>query len=181
VITVTDSFLPFPEASFVQEQLLSPAWPWFFQDSVDYAEESGEPTKSQFCYQLYRNHSWQGAGETIVSRFLRHIKPLTLVRVKANLQVRTETRQQNSFHIDLVDPDLKPYPHLLTAIYYVNTNNGVTMFEDGTEVQSVANRMVVFPSSVKHTGTTCTDAKCRVLINFNYLPERFTARPQSLE
>jgi len=178
VITVTDNFLPFPEAKFVQEQLLSPAWPWFFQDSVDYADESDEITKSQFCYQLYRNHSWQGAGEAVVSRFLRHIRPLTLVRVKANLQVRTETKQKNSFHIDLADPDFQPYPHLLTAIYYVNTNDGVTLFEDGTEVESVANRMVVFPSAMRHTGTTCTDAKRRVVVNFVYFPERFTLRIQ---
>jgi hypothetical protein len=142
---------------------------------VDYAEESENLSKSQFCYQLYRDHTWQGAGEAIVSRFLRHLRPLTLVRVKANLQVRTETRVQNSFHVDLSDPDLRPYPHMLTAIYYVNTNDGLTVFEDGTEVESVANRVVIFPSELRHTGTTCTNKKRRVVINFNYFPERFTA------
>lgn len=173
MITVIDNFLPFPEASFVREQLLSPGWPWYFQDSVDYAEERDDPSKSQFSYQLYRNHSWCGAGETIVSRFIRHIRPLTLVRVKANLQVRTETRVQNSFHVDILSPDHEPYEDLLTAIYYVNTNNGLTVFEEGTEVESRENRMVVFPSKLRHTGTTCTDAKRRVVINFNYFPERF--------
>ena len=174
MINVTDDFLPYPEASYVQESLLSPAWPWYFQDHVDYAEESENLSKSQFCYQLYRDHTWQGAGEAIVSRFLRHLRPLTLVRVKANLQVRTETRVQNSFHVDLSDPDLRPYSHMLTAIYYVNTNDGLTVFEDGTEVESVANRVVIFPSELRHTGTTCTNKKRRVVINFNYFPERFT-------
>jgi len=177
-VIVSDDFLP-PEAfQYVQTQLLSPGWPWYFQDHVDYTNEGSDLKKSQFCYQLYRNHTWQGAGESIVSPFLPHIKPLTLVRVKANLQVRTETRKQNSFHVDLLNPDHEPYNNLLTAIYYVNSNDGVTVFEDGTEVKSVANRMVVFPSKTKHTGTTCTDAKRRVVINFNFFPERFTVTPQ---
>ena len=171
---VIDGYLPYPEASYVQENLLSSAWPWYFQDSVDYTEEKDNLEKFQFCYHLYRDHMWQGAGEAIVSKFLRHLRPLTLVRAKANLQPRTETRIQNSFHVDILDPDHRPYEDMLTAIYYVNTNDGVTVFDDGTEVESVANRMVVFPSKTRHTGTTCTDQKRRVVINFNYFPERFT-------
>jgi hypothetical protein len=170
---VIDNFL-LPEAfQYVQSQLLSPAWPWYFQNHVDYAKENENLEKSQFCYQLYRNHTWQGAGESIVTPFLHRLKAVALVRVKANLQVRTETRKQNNFHVDLLNPDHEPYENLLTAIYYVNSNDGVTVFEDGTEVESVANRMVVFPSKTKHTGTTCTDQKRRVVVNFNFFPERF--------
>ena len=55
-----------------------------------------------------------------------------------------------------------------TSIFYVNTNNGYTKFEDGTKVESVANRMITFPSNMKHTGTSCTDEKKRIVINFNY-------------
>ena len=55
-----------------------------------------------------------------------------------------------------------------TAIYYVNSNDGYTLFEDGTKVESVGNRLVRFPTNIKHTGTTCTDANRRVLINFNW-------------
>jgi len=51
---------------------------------------------------------------------------------------------------------------------YVNTNNGYTKFEDGTKVESVANRLVTFPANMKHKGTSCTDEKIRVVINFNY-------------
>ena len=171
---VIDNFLPSEAFQYVQSQLLSPAWPWYFQNHVDYAEESENLEKFQFCYQLYRNHTWQGAGESIVTPFLHRLKAVALVRVKANLLVRTETRKQNNFHVDLLDPDLKPYDDMLTAIYYVNSNDGVTVFEDDKKVESVANRMVVFPSKTKHTGTTCTNAKRRVVINFNFFPERFT-------
>ena len=55
-----------------------------------------------------------------------------------------------------------------TSIFYINTNNGHTRFENGKRVESVANRMVTFPSHLQHTGTSCTNARTRVLINFNY-------------
>ena len=55
-----------------------------------------------------------------------------------------------------------------TSIFYMNTNNGYTKFEDGTKIESVANRLVSFPSNMKHKGTSCTDEKTRVVINFNH-------------
>ena len=56
-----------------------------------------------------------------------------------------------------------------TAVYYINSNNGYTYFENGEKVESVANRLVAFPSQMKHGGTTCTDTQTRVVINLNYL------------
>ena len=58
-----------------------------------------------------------------------------------------------------------------TSIFYLNTNNGITIFEDTKEeVESVSNRMITFPGYLKHTGTTPTDKDVphRILINFNY-------------
>jgi hypothetical protein len=51
----------------------------------------------------------------------------------------------------------------------MNTNNGYTEFEDGTKVESVANRIVTFPSVTKHRAVSQTDEQRRVVINFNYL------------
>ena len=38
----------------------------------------------------------------------------------------------------------------------------------GKKIKSEENKYVEFDSSLKHTGTTCTDQKRRVVINFNY-------------
>ena len=56
-----------------------------------------------------------------------------------------------------------------TSILYLNTNNGYTRFEDGTKVESVANRMVTFPNQMMHTGTTTTDSEYRLVLNLNYV------------
>jgi len=54
------------------------------------------------------------------------------------------------------------------AIFYLNTNNGFTTLENGTKVESIQNRLLLFDPSKPHNSTTCTDDKCRVNVNFNY-------------
>jgi hypothetical protein len=64
----------------------------------------------------------------------------------------------------------RDYDHenLTTAIYYVNSNNGYTKFKSGEEIKSLENRLIVFKCNLLHSGTTCTDEKRRVVINFNF-------------
>ena len=87
----------------------------------------------------------------------------TLIRAKAVLTPKTENPQNSGFHID--------YPNMTTATYYINDNNGYTEFRDGSRVESISNRMLIFDSNLEHAGVTCTDEKRRVLINFNVVPE----------
>ena len=101
-------------------------------------------------------------------------------RIKANLLTKTPNIIENEFHVDMgrvykdgVEIDSsgghkKLLKQSTTSIFYVNTNNGYTKFEDGTKIESVANRLVSFSSNMKHKGTSCTDEKIRVVINFNY-------------
>ncbi len=56
----------------------------------------------------------------------------------------------------------------MTAVYYYNTNNGKTVFKNGHEVESVANRMVIFPNDWHHTGQYQTDAPVRYVLNLNW-------------
>ena len=85
----------------------------------------------------------------------------SLIKIKANLSFRTTEKIIHGYHVDV------PYK-CKTAIYYLNTNDGCTMFKDGREIGSVENRLVIFNSQLEHTGTTCTDQKIRSVINFNY-------------
>jgi hypothetical protein len=93
---------------------------------------------------------------------LNAIKPDRLIRIKANLSTVTEKRIEHAFHTDLDEAST-------TSIFYVNSNDGATILEDGTEIESVANRLLTFDSQVKHKGTTCTNEKVRCLINLNYV------------
>ena len=70
------------------------------------------------------------------------------------------------------DYDLQPDEKgiVKTAIFYVNSNNGYTIFKESKKkVRSVENRLVIFPSELEHCGGSCTDNKQRVVINFNFI------------
>ena len=51
---------------------------------------------------------------------------------------------------------------------HLENNWHFTEFEDGTKVESVENRMMVFNPCIKHRSTTTTNAMGRYNINFNY-------------
>jgi len=56
-----------------------------------------------------------------------------------------------------------------TSVYYINDNNGYTVFPKlKKQIKSKANRLVSFPVNTEHTGTTHTNKKIRLVINFNY-------------
>ena len=55
------------------------------------------------------------------------------------------------------------------AIFYVNTNDGLTVLDNEVEIDSVSNRLLVFDGSTMHHSTTCTNQKRRVNINFNFM------------
>jgi hypothetical protein len=72
--------------------------------------------------------------------------------------------KKNQFHTDVKDPQLD----CKTAILYFNTNNGKTVFKNKKEIKSVANKLVLFPTKLEHTGTTHTNTKYRLVLNLNY-------------
>jgi len=103
------------------------------------------------------------------SSFYKVIEPLleklnieTLIRAKANLYVKREKILHHKDHIDT------KFSHK-GAILYLNDNDGFTVLEDGTEIESRANRVLFFDPSKPHHSTSCTNDKRRVNININYL------------
>ena len=63
---------------------------------------------------------------------------ISSIRIKANWHSRTETVAGKSLH--------KDYPfERKGAVYYINSNDGYTLFEDGTKIESVI-RMLFFES-----------------------------------
>lgn len=122
----------------------------------------------QFNHRLYDTHVPRGKWKEI-GQILQKLEPriLTLIRVKANLLTRTPEHDFHGYHIDIGDA-LK-LPNYKTAIYYCNTTNGYTQFEDGTKVEGIQNRMVIFDGNTKHSSVSQTDKPYRVVINFNWL------------
>ena len=100
---------------------------------------------------------------------LKVVKDSILLRIKMNLRLRLTEPFKSNYHIDIAYLDKNIAVNSITSIFYINTNNGYTEFEDGTIVHSVANRLATFPLNTKHRGVTQTDEQTRYVINFNYL------------
>ena len=141
---------------------------WFYKDRI-VSTDAANTDKFQFIHIFYK-HEPQSPFMDILIPILEKIDPISISRIKANLHTKTSKIEESSFHTDTKMSEEKK-KQWTTSIFYVNTNNGYTEFEDGTKVESVANRMVTFSSNLKHRGTTCTDEKTRVVINFNYFEQ----------
>jgi hypothetical protein len=157
---IIDNFLDEPTLWFLQDSLLGDQFPWFLNKYVAQFKETDDINDYQLTHTFFRD-SKQSETYNIVKPLIDKIKPDALIRSKANLNPNTSVIKEHGFHKD-VSFDCN------TAVFYVNTNNGYTVFENGEKVESLANRLVIFPSQTLHSGSTCTNEKVRCVINFNF-------------
>ena len=161
---IEDDFLD--PVNFKELQTIMNGFDWHYTSEVDY--DSVESKTFMFFHMFYVDLAPTSNIIEQLTPILEILNPLSIFRIKANLLTRTPNIIKNEFHVDMNDVSEEKLKQWTTSIFYVNTNDGYTEFEDGTKVESVANRMLTFPANMKHTGTTCTNQQIRVLINFNY-------------
>ena len=178
---VIDNFLPEHEFNTLKNNITGRSFPWFLTQVIDYDEDDETPLGTdinleplcdfednyQFSSLFYAfddgtGNPMRGPRFDVVIPLIKELKMNSVIHIKANLTVRSPKIIEHGYHTD------HPYYPAKTAVYYVNTNNGYTLFETGDRVESVANRIVIFDSNIKHTGTTCTDKFNRIVINMNW-------------
>lgn len=157
---IYDNFLEEKNFNNIYDTLLGDNFPWFFNYQKTLGKD--ELNNFQFTHSFYKNEKVESPYFNLILPIIDIINPKSLIRVKANLTTVTEKKFIFSMHRDF-DIDCT------TAVFYVNSNNGMTVFENGSSVKSEKNRFVNFPSKNFHAGTTCTDKKVRCVININYL------------
>tara|TARA_B100001996_G_scaffold291629_1_gene231808 strand:- start:278 stop:988 length:711 start_codon:yes stop_codon:yes gene_type:complete len=166
-IKIYDSFLSEKDYKFISDSLIGPfstKFSWSYSGRVVPIENCmcDDLDDYQFVHSFYDSHKPQSDHINVIEPLIRKIPNLAaLVKIKANLNPRNSKVITHGFHIDMTFK-------CTTGIYYLNDNNGYTEFEDGTKIENIGNRFVSFPSDMKHTGSTCTDKRMRILINFNY-------------
>ena len=164
-IQVIDNCLSEANFNAIAQTLTCNTFPWFYLNTKvgsDYGDAG--LYDHQFVHNFYDKHVPKSPRIDLLEPIISLLNPTSLVRIKANLTICTSDIIQFPMHIDMGDES----DNCMTAIYYVNTNNGYTVFESGERVASVANRLAVFNTKIRHTGTTCSNTKNRCVINFNY-------------
>ena len=168
---IEDNFLKYEKFDKIQKLMEEPSpFPWFYVDRIVYEDDVDN---FQFIHTFYNNYMPMSPFTNELDPIINIIQPFSIVKIRAKLLTRTSEIVKSSFHVDI--PLSYDKLHLwTTSIFYLNTTDGYTEFQDGriemenTKVKSVANRLVTFPANLRHRGTSCTNENTRVVINYNY-------------
>ena len=161
---IIKNFLPKEIYFKIQETLMSDSFPWFYNEDVLTPSDRKEQTSFfQFTHNFYKDKMPWSDHFHLLEPILNIIKPISIVRIKANLNTQTKNIVETGLHKDDEDDRLR------SAVFFLNTCNGYCKIIN-EKVYSEDNKMVLFNSNTIHTGSTTTDQKRRVLINFIYLP-----------
>ena len=159
---IVDNYLDETSYKLLYEAMSSDMFPWFFND---YKLNPDIDDDSLYNYQLthifYKDFKINSNHFDILYPLIVKMNVKALVRIKANLNLVSDKLIKYGEHKDQKHFSCKG------AIYYVNNNNGYTMFGD-KKVESKENRIVFFNTDTLHSGTNSTDCKNRMVINFNY-------------
>ena len=171
---IYDNFLNPQDFKLVSTFLLSSKIPWMYNDTITNQEEGLDGY--QFVHTFFNVAKPFDCNSCKYSKFLDplwiKLSPKYILRVKANLRPRTSELVQSEWHTDTDITQAK------TGIFYLNTNNGFTVFKTGEKVESKANRLVLFDSQLEHSGTSCTDERRRIVLNLNYVPTSMNGKEQ---
>tara|TARA_B100001057_G_C22264875_1_gene724668 strand:- start:5 stop:559 length:555 start_codon:yes stop_codon:yes gene_type:complete len=170
---VIDNFLPDDQFEDISKEILGKFFPWYWQEnSHGYQLENGTWVNIDNVPQL--THCFTDDGK-IFSNYFDTFKKSSLfyklnikdlAKFKVNCNYKTSEQKIGFFHTDYRGEDI--IKDITTSVFYLNSNNGGTKFEDGTFVKSVRNRMVTFDCSTKHAAVSCTDEHRRIVVNINY-------------
>jgi hypothetical protein len=195
---VIDNFLAKQDLVNLQNIVLGNDFPWFYQTGVAYEGSTNvanvnkhiselykggiiaNPTLDEFNqfvdkkdikneWEFFLSHSIYGNNviqtHTNIWSFLTPVFEKlglkSLIRIKANCYTKSYPLIEHDLHKDF------DYSHN-GCILSLNTNNGYTLLEDGTKIESVENRALFLDAGELHASTSTTDTERRVNLSLNY-------------
>ena len=176
-ISIIDNFLPEEDFKKLIGIIEGPEMSWYFtpgisDDSSTASIQGNNPLDNyMFAHMLYndyvpRSYFFDDVKDIILPRLIDRVGIAwnTLVRMKINLYQRTNEVNIHPWHVDSGS-----MPLLKGALLMLNTCDGYTGFADGTEVDSVANRVVLFNAHERHHSCSTSNAQKRLTLNINYV------------
>ena len=157
---IVDNFLSQEDFDFVKNQLTGDEFPWFFQKEINIGDDPSS-NHTFFTHVFYKDRKVNSQYYDHFQFILNKIDAKAVIRFKANCYPSTTKIIVHEPHID------HEFEHK-GFLLYVNDNDGFTLLEDGTRVDSIANRALFFDASKPHQSSTSTNVKARFNININY-------------
>jgi len=156
-IKIIDNFLDIEYFIKLKNTFLDINFPWYFQKGKVFDFDGN----FQCTHIFFQNNKINSNHFDLIEPILLKLNVKSLVKAKLNSTFKENIIKSFHLHTDVTFD-------CITAILYLNSNNGKTVFKNGEEIESIENRIVVFPSNLEHTGTTHTDTHYRMVLNLNY-------------
>lgn len=171
MIKYCDNFLTKTELESLQE--IVPGLTYNYHHTVvpDSMRECDPLQNFQFVHPIVGNEKVVSPHFPLFKRlFLNKLNVEICGRMKVNVTINTDKIVEHGYHTDLNSSDIDV--NMYTAIFYFNTCDGYTAIKTKKgkikKVQSVENRICIFPAQCLHTGTTTSDSKTRTVLNIVY-------------
>lgn len=158
---IIDNFLPKEEFERLSNIVMSNEFAWYWQSKINIEHTSEVDYTSYFTHVCFNHNSINSPTFYEFKNILDILKVKAVIRLKINCYPNTGKLDVHEPHSD------EPYPHKGFILYF-NTCNGHTILGDGTKIESIANRALLFDPSIPHQSTNATDVKARFNINMNY-------------
>tara|TARA_R100000664_G_C2626256_1_gene57964 strand:- start:5 stop:484 length:480 start_codon:yes stop_codon:yes gene_type:complete len=141
----------------IKDNMLGANFPWFYRKN-----QTGKDS-SFLNHVFFTNNKLNSNLYFLIEPLVKKLNPDKLINIRANLCLKRPMKSH--WHSDF--DNLKLTSKSKTAIYYVNTNNGYTVFKNN-KVKSEANKIIIFNGNIKHKVKYQTDRDTRIVINFLY-------------
>ena len=152
---VIDNFLDQDSFNHFKNIITGQYFPWYFNNQKVLDDNHLDN------YQFVNTFKDGNTAMPLLDVFKEKLNVSNFLRAKLNCTTRTNKIFEFKSHRDL---DV----NCLVSIFYVNSNNGYTKFENGQKIESIENRLITFDNSLKHNGTTSTNSQTRIVLNLCY-------------
>lgn len=159
MIEIKDNFLEENYFNELYKLVTSEDIEWHYNNKV--TDRNTNIESFYFAHNFLNNGIIQSKWAEAVNPLLSKLDINVPIRVKANLYPNIGKKHYNKPHVDYTFP-------CKGAILYLNSNDAPTTIED-TEVESIANRLVIFDASKPHYSCNPSNVKARFNININYI------------
>tara|TARA_Y100000004_G_scaffold194089_1_gene257925 strand:- start:618 stop:1091 length:474 start_codon:yes stop_codon:yes gene_type:complete len=152
---VIDNFLNQDSFNHFKNIITGQYFPWYFNNQKVLDDNHLDN------YQFVNTFKDGNTAMPLLDVFKKKLNVSNFLRAKLNCTTRTNKIFEFKSHRDL---DV----NCLVSIFYINSNNGYTKFENGEKINSIENRLITFDNNLKHYGTTSTNTQTRIVLNLCY-------------
>jgi hypothetical protein len=189
-VLIIDDYLDEKSQAHLEESLLDPYFPWFFNkssysisiDEKDFPKSENSVNTFQFIHNFINNDTVSPCIN-VVDPLIQNIKKIPykfkqIIRIKGNITVNSPEITAEKYGVPHVDSCIED--KFITAVYYVNDSDGdivifnekygeSQVFTEKTRISPKRGRLVCFDGRYYHSGNNPSKSWPRVVVNLNLM------------